>query len=156
MQILRTTSDNLDFQNLVKKLDVYLAKIDGEDHAFYNQYNKINTLKNCIVIFDNEKPVACGAIKSIDQNTMEVKRMFTLPEYRGKGFAASVLKELEIWAKELGYEKTVLETGKKQIEAIALYKKCNYEIIPNYGQYAGIENSVCFEKIVKNINRVEL
>jgi len=148
MQILRTTSENNYFQNLVKKLDAYLAEIDGEDHAFYDQYNKIDLLKNCIVIFENEKPIACGAIKRIDENTMEVKRMFTLPEYRGKGFAASILKELEIWTKELGYEKTVLETGKKQIEAVALYKKCNYAIIPNYGQYAGIENSICFEKIL--------
>ncbi|MGI9653351.1 GNAT family N-acetyltransferase [Chryseobacterium sp. RLHN22] len=148
MQILRTTSENIDFQNLVKKLDIYLAEIDGEDHAFYDQFNKIDLLRNCIVIFENDKAIACGAIKPIDESTMEVKRMFTLPEYRGKGLAVSVLKELEIWAKELGYEKTVLETGKKQIEAVALYKKCNYSIIPNYGQYAGIENSICFEKIL--------
>ena len=148
MQILRTTSENIDFQNLVKKLDAYLAEIDGEDHAFYDRYNKIALLKNCVVIFEDEKAVACGAIKSINENTMEVKRMYTLPECRGKGLAASVLKELEIWAKELGYEKTVLETGKKQIEAVALYKKCNYAIIPNYGQYAEIEDSVCFEKIL--------
>lgn len=148
MQILRTTSENNDFQNLVKKLDAYLAEIDGEDHAFYDQYNKIDLLKNCIVIFEDDKPVACGAIKAIDDNTMEVKRMFTIPNHRGKGFARTVLKELEIWAKELGYEKTVLETGKKQTEAVALYKKCGYAIIPNYGQYVGIENSVCFEKIL--------
>ena len=148
MQILRTTSENNDFQNLVKKLDAYLTEIDGEDHAFYDQYNKIDLLKNCIVIFEDEKPVACGAIKAIDDNTMEVKRMFTIPDYRGKGFARTVLKELEIWAKELGYEKVVLETGKKQTEAVALYKKCGYAIIPNYGQYAGIENSICFEKIL--------
>jgi len=148
MQILRTTSENIDFQNLVKKLDIYLAEIDGEDHAFYDQFNKIDLLRNCIVIFENDKAIACGAIKPIDGSAMEVKRMFTLPEYRGKGLAVSVLKELEIWAKELGYEKTVLETGKKQIEAVALYKKCNYSIIPNYGQYAGIENSICFEKIL--------
>lgn len=148
MQILRTTSENNDFQNLVKKLDAYLAEIDGEDHAFYDQYNKIDLLKNCIVIFEDDKPVACGAIKAIYDNTMEVKRMFTLPDYRGKGFARTVLKELEIWTKELGYEKTVLETGKKQTEAVALYKKCGYAIIPNYGQYAGIENSICFEKIL--------
>lgn len=148
MQILRTTSENIDFQNLVKKLDIYLAEIDGEDHTFYDQFNKIDLLRNCIVIFENDKAIACGAIKPIDGSTMEVKRMFTLPAYRGKGLAVSVLKELEIWAKELGYEKTVLETGKKQIEAVALYKKCNYSIIPNYGQYAGIENSICFEKIL--------
>jgi len=146
MQILRTTSENIDFQNLVKKLDAYLALMDGEDHAFYDQFNKIDALKNCIVVFKDDKPVACGAIKPLNENSMEVKRMFTLPEYRGNGFAVIVLEELEKWAKELDYEKTVLETGKLQIESVALYKKCGYEIIPNYGQYIGVENSICFEK----------
>ena len=146
MNILRTTSENPDFQNLVKQLDAYLALMDGDEHAFYNQYNKIDVLKNCIVIFDNDEAVACGAIKELDSKSMEVKRMFTLPEKRGKGLASAILKALEVWSKELGYEKTVLETGKRQIEAVALYQKCGYKIIPNYGQYAGIENSVCFEK----------
>lgn len=146
MQILRTTSDNLDFQNLVRKLDAYLALMDGEDHAFYDQFNKIDALKNCIVIFKDDKAVACGAIKPLNENSMEVKRMFTLPEYRGNGFAVVILEELEKWAKESEYEKTVLETGKLQLEAVALYKKCGYEIIPNYGQYIGVENSICFEK----------
>jgi len=146
MQILRTTSENVDFQNLVKKLDAYLALMDGEDHAFYDQFNKIDALKNCIVVFKDDKAVACGAIKPLNENSMEVKRMFTLPEYRVNGFAVVILEELEKWAKESEYEKTVLETGKLQLEAVALYKKCGYEIIPNYGQYIGVENSICFEK----------
>lgn len=105
-------------------------------------------LKHCIVIFDNDEAVACGAIKELDTKSMEVKRMFTLPEKRGKGLASAILRELETWSKELGYEKTVLETGKKQVEAVALYNKCGYKIIPNYGQYIGVENSVCFEKLL--------
>ncbi len=146
MKTIRTTSENTDFQKLVKQLDAYLAMMDGDEHAFYNQYNKIDLLKHCIVIYDNEEAVACGAIKALDSKSMEVKRMFTLPEKRGKGLASKILIELETWAKELSYEKTVLETGKRQIEAIALYNKCGYKVIPNYGQYAGIENSICFEK----------
>jgi len=149
MQTLRTTSENPDFQKLVKQLDAYLAIMDGDEHALYNQYNKIDMLKNCIVIFDNEEAVACGAVKALNSEFMEVKRMFTLPEKRGKGLASLILKELEIWAKELGYGKTVLETGKRQTEAVALYNKCGYKVIPNYGQYAGIENSICFEKELK-------
>lgn len=121
MQVLRTTSENPEFQNLVKKLDAYLAFIDGEDHAFYDQFNKIDMLKNCVVVFENNEAVSCGALKALDENSMEVKRMFTLPDYRGKGLAVSVLKELEVWAKELEYKKTVLETGKLQVEAVALY-----------------------------------
>lgn len=146
MKTLRTTSENPNFQNLVKQLDAYLAVMDGDEHGFYDQFNKIDSLKNCVVIFDNDEAVACGAIKELDSKSMEVKRMFTLPEKRGKGLASNILKELEAWSKELGYEKTVLETGKRQIEAVALYNKCGYNIIPNYGQYIGIENSICFEK----------
>ena len=146
MKILRTTSENQDFQNLVKQLDAYLAVMDGEEHGFYDQYNKIDSLKNCIVIFDNDEAVACGAIKAFDEKSMEVKRMFTLLERRGKGLASAILNELETWTKELGYKKTILETGKRQTEAVALYQKCGYKIIPNYGQYAGVENSVCFDK----------
>lgn len=146
MKTLRTTSENPDFQKLVKQLDAYLAIIDGDEHGFYDQYNKIDSLKNCIVIFDNEEAVAIGAIKEFDKQSMEVKRMFTLPEKRGKGLASAILKELEIWTKELGYERTILETGKRQTEAVALYQKCDYKVIPNYGQYTGVENSVCFQK----------
>lgn len=146
MKTIRTTSENPDFQNLVKQLDKYLAVMDGDEHGFYDQFNKIDMMKNCVVIFDNDEAVACGAIKELDSKSMEVKRMFTLPEKRGKGLASAILKELEVWTKELGYEKTVLETGKRQTEAVALYQKCGYKIIPNYGQYIGIENSVCFEK----------
>jgi GNAT superfamily N-acetyltransferase len=79
---------------------------------------------------------------------MEVKRMFVVLNHRGKGFAQRILTELEQWAIQLSYKKCVLETGKKQPEAIALYQKCGYTQIENYGQYAGIENSLCFEKTI--------
>ncbi len=146
IRFLRTNSENKDFIELVKLLDADLAHRDGEDHAFYNQFNKINTIKHAIVLYENGKPIACGAIKEIEPNVMEVKRMYTLPEYRGKGFATGILKELETWAVELTYSNCVLETGKRQPEAIELYTKNGYRIIPNYGQYIGIKNSVCFEK----------
>ena len=77
---------------------------------------------------------------------MEVKRMFVDLAFRGNGIASIILNELEKWAKELGYSGCILETGKKQPEAIKLYKKNGYAIIPNYGQYKQVENSVCFEK----------
>jgi putative acetyltransferase len=149
IKIIRTNSDNQDFINLVKRLDADLAERDGKDHSFYAQFNKIDKIKYAIVAYEDDKPIGCGAIKEYAQNTMEIKRMYTLPESRGKGIATKVLTELEIWATELSYEKCVLETGKKQPEAIGLYKKNGYKLIPNYGQYAEIENSLCFEKVVK-------
>lgn len=149
IKVIRTDSDNPDFVELVKYLDADLAEKDGSDHSFYAQFNKIDTLKNVVVVYENDTPISCGAIKEYSPDTMEVKRMFTLPGSRGKGIATKVLTELEIWATELHYERCILETGKRQPEAIALYKKNGYKLIANYGQYSGIENSLCFEKEMK-------
>jgi GNAT superfamily N-acetyltransferase len=146
INISRTNSDNPDFISLVKLLDAELAERDGKDHSFYAQYNKIDKIKYVIIAYDNEKPVSCGAIKKYSPGIMEVKRMYTLSAFRGKGIATRVLVQLENWTAELSYEKCILETGKKQPEAIALYEKNGYKLIPNYGQYIGVENSVCFEK----------
>ena len=74
--------------------------------------------------------------------------MYTVPAARSRGLASKLLGELENWAKELSYKRCLLETGLKQNEAIGLYTKNGYKIIANYGQYAGVENSVCFEKIL--------
>lgn len=147
--LVRTNSENKDFILLVRQLDDYLAELDGEEHAFYTQLNKIDKLKHVVVAYENNKPVGCGAIREHSPITMEVKRMYTLPEYRGKGIATKILNELETWASELSYQKCVLETGKRQPEAIELYKKNGYRIIPSYGQYVAVENSVCFEKEIK-------
>ena len=149
IKIIRTNSDNQDFIELVKHLDADLAERDGAEHSFYAQFNKIDKIKYVVVAYENSKPMSCGAIKEYAPNTMEIKRMYTLPESRGKGIATKVLSELEIWATELSYEKCILETGKKQPEAIGLYKKNGYKLIPNYGQYAEIENSLCFEKHIQ-------
>lgn len=147
--IIRTDSDNPDFIQLVKYLDADLAIRDGDDHQFYNQFNKIDTIKYVILLYDNGKATGCGAMKEYNSKTVEIKRMYTSPESRGKGVATKVLTELEAWATELQFEKCILETGKKQPEAIELYKKNGYIITSNYGQYAGIDNSVCFEKIIR-------
>ena len=144
--LLRTNSTNPDFIALVKELDADLAIRDGADHSFYDQFNKITNIKHTIVAYENKTPVGCGAIKEYAPDAMEVKRMYVPPALRGKGIASTVLAELEKWAKELNYRKCILETGKKQPEAIALYKKSGYCIIPNYGQYENVENSLCFEK----------
>jgi GNAT superfamily N-acetyltransferase len=144
--IVRTNSEDHNFIKLVALLDSDLAKRDGEEHGFYDQFNKIDQIKHAVVFYLDTEPVGCGAIKEFQSKIAEVKRMYTLPEVRGKGIASKILAELESWAYELSFEKCVLETGKKQPEAINLYKKNGYKRIPNYGQYAGIENSLCFEK----------
>ena len=88
----------------------------------------------------------CGCFKKFDDNAVEVKRMFVKPEARGKGIAHYMLAGLEAWANEIGFDHAVLETGNNQPEAIRLYEKAGYTIIPNYGQYSGMETSICMRK----------
>ena len=146
LKIIRTDSNNSDFQSLVRLLDADLAIRDGDMHGYYAQYNKIDAIKNAVVAYDGETAVGCGAFKPFDDDSVEIKRMYVRPENRGMGIAVEVLKELENWAAELDFKAAVLETGKKQPEAIRLYEKSGYELIPNYGQYIGLENSVCMKK----------
>jgi GNAT superfamily N-acetyltransferase len=151
VNIVRTDSSNPDFIALVRILDTDLAHRDGADNAYYAQFNKIDSLKNCIVVYEYDKPVGCGAFKAFEEDiSVEIKRMYVLETQRGKGIASKLLAELELWAAELGYSKCVLETGKRQPEAIALYTKHGYLVTKNYGQYIGIENSVCFEKSLRS------
>ncbi len=151
IELFRTDSSHYDFIELVKQLDAYLKITDGDEHEFYNQFNGIESLNHVVVAYLNHRPVGCGAFKPFDAKRVEVKRMYTLPEERGNGIADRILKELEFWAIELGYKASILETGKRQVEAVNFYKKCNYELIPKYGQYAEMENSLCFEKELGNI-----
>ena len=142
----RTSHEDTNFQVLVKELDLDLKTRDGEEHAFYSQFNKIDMLKHAVVAYENDLPVGCGAIKKNSPGVAEVKRMYVALHKRGQGIASLILKELETWCRELNYNKCILETGTKQPEAIILYKKNGYTIIPNFGQYLNVENSICFEK----------
>lgn len=146
IKTIRTNTKNKDFINLVKELDAYLKITDEDEHDFYNQFNSIDVLKEVVVTYVDKVAVGCAAIKKIDNTIVEVKRMFVLKENRGSGVAQKLLHELEGWAIELGYTKCVLETGIRQIGAVKFYKKCTYKVTPNYGQYIGMKNSVCFEK----------
>lgn len=144
--IRRTDSSDPDFRELVALLDIELAVRDGDDHSFYAQFNKIDMIRHAVVAMLGGEAVGCGAFKPYEGKSVEIKRMYVRPEGRGKGIAVAVLDELERWAREEGFDSAVLETGFKQPEAIRLYEKSGYSRIPNYGQYVGIENSLCMRK----------
>jgi GNAT superfamily N-acetyltransferase len=149
VSLTRTTSENADFTNLIAALDDDLYARNGEAQLKYRPYNKVDMIKNVVVVYVDGKPVGCGAFKKFDEESVEMKRMFVYPEMRGKRLAAAILQELENWAIEEGYTKAVLETGHKQTEAIHLYTKAGYYLTENYGQYAGMEESICYRKELK-------
>tara|TARA_R110002126_G_scaffold262321_1_gene405224 strand:+ start:1826 stop:2275 length:450 start_codon:yes stop_codon:yes gene_type:complete len=146
IKIVRTTPENIDFSSLIQLLDKDIKLRDGDEHVFFAQFNKTDSIKNAIVVYDELKPVGCGAFKFYKEGVAEIKRMYVNPDARGKGIASKILTELQSWAKEENYISCILETGHKYPEAVALYKKNSFVVIANYGQYEGIDDSICFQK----------
>ncbi len=143
----RTDSGDKDFKALVEELNQYLQVKYGVLQDFYSQYNKIDSIPHVVVAYVNNEPAGCGCFKKFDDHSAEVKRMFAADQHRGKGVGHAVLQELEKWAAELGHQQMVLETGYQQPEAALLYKRAGYKVIPNYGQYIGMEEtSICMQK----------
>ncbi len=146
INIVITNSLNEDFKKLISKLDDELKDRYGELQKEYDKFNKIEFNENVVIAYNEGIPVGCGCIKEYDIETVEIKRMFVDKDYRGRGISKAILSRLENIAFEKGYKKTILETGIKQQEAIGLYSKQGYKKIENYGQYAGMNSSVCMLK----------
>jgi len=146
ISLIKTTGTDNVFKSLVRLLDEDLNGRYGTLQTGYNKYNSLDSIKNVVVAYINNKPAGCGSFKEFDDATIEIKRMFVKPEHRGTGLANQILYELEKWGAELGYTFSILETGIKQVEAIRFYQKNGYKQIDNFGQYAGNTNSVCFNK----------
>ncbi len=149
VEFIRTTSVDTDFRNMVNALDDDLNQRNGDVQRQYDQYNKIDKIKHAMVIYVDDLPVGCGCFKPFDSKTVEMKRMFVKPEMRGRQLAARLLKELETWAIEEGNTGAVLETGVRQVEAQRLYTIAGYSKTENYGQYIGMEDSLCYRKVLK-------
>ncbi len=146
LTLKRTNSSDKDFHLLIAKLDKYLLEQYGQLQNFYSQYNRIENIPTVVIASIENEAAGCGCFKRFDDNSVEVKRMFVANEHRGKGIGAAILTELEKWAVELNVDTIVLETGNNQPEASNLYKKLGYTVIPNYGQYSGMETSICMKK----------
>jgi len=148
-EFILTTSDHPDFRKMVDALDKDLYLRNGDTQKQYEQYNQIDKIKHAIVIYFEGRPVGCGCFKKFDDGAVEIKRMFVFPEMRGRQLAAKMLQELEKWAVEEGYTTSVLETGRRQVEAHRLYERAGYSRTENYGQYVGMEDSICYRKELK-------
>jgi GNAT superfamily N-acetyltransferase len=148
VRINKTTSENMDFINLIAALDQSLWGRYPELNNDYWGNNILEINSYVLVLYVGKKAVGCGCFKQKSINAIEIKRMFVIPEERGKGFAQNILQELELWAVASGFSSAVLETLYKQTEAISMYQKFGYEIIDNYEPYVGLKNSICMRKSI--------
>lgn len=152
-ELRRCTASDPEFLALVRELDRLLKVLDGDDHEFFNAQNHPETISHAIVASIDGRPVGCGGFRRLDDDTAEIKRMYVDPKVRGRGIGKEVLHALEIWAFEEGFTHTRLETSKRLEPAVRLYTSSGYAVIPNFGVYAEVEDSVCMERALMGRRR---
>ena len=144
--IKRTHGVDKDFTALISLLDHELWNELNEDQATYDPHNKVPDISTALVIYMDAEPVAIGCFREYDAKTAEIKRMFVKKDFRGKGLSKLILDELEKWAREKNFQFAILETSIHFTVAKNLYQGSGYAIIPNYGVYEGLGDSICMKK----------
>lgn len=147
-----TDGTNKDFISLCKELDRFLNQLVGgeENRAGYIPYNYLDDIHDVVLAYDGENPVGCASFKKYCGHTAEVKRVFVKEGYRGFGISKGLMKHLENRALWKGYDTFVLESGEPLIAAMGLYRGLGYEVIPNYGPYVDMPESICMEKKLRS------
>ena len=148
MLLVYTNGRNDDFIKLCSELDHFLNEIVGgeKQRENYIQYNTLEEIDDVVLAINNDKAIGCASFKEYSSGAVELKRVFLKEEYRGSGIIKDMIKVLEVKAKEKGYNKIILETGKPLIAARKFYEKVGYEIIDNYEPYTNMPLSICMEK----------
>ncbi len=148
MEFIKTDGKNADFIENCALLDKDLDRRVGREiqRKKYNEFNQTDAIQEAIVVYEGKAPVGGGAIRKYKDSDAELKRIFVHPAYQGQGVGTKLVALLLEWAKELGYQRVILETGKSLVEAHAVYKKLGFVEIPNYGPYAKMPESLCMEK----------
>lgn len=150
MQIKITNGQDGDFIQLCHALDRFLNELVGgeENRAQYIPYNALDDIHDVLVAYENDIPIGCASFKRYDDGSAEVKRVFVQEEYRSKGIGRMLMESLEQLAKDKGYSCLILESGEPLAAAMRLYRSLGYTVIPNYGQYVNMSDSVCMEKVL--------
>ena len=146
----RTSASNSDFKILIVNLDKESWLLYPDTQQNFTPFNFVDESACVVIAYEHEEPIGCGCFRQMkEKDTVEIKRMYVVPSFRGNGIGKMILQKLEQWAMEEGFVQAKLETGIKQPEAIAAYEKSSYVRIPNYGPYVNVTESICMMKFLE-------
>lgn len=151
MDYVRTDGKNEDFIENCRLLDMDLDRRVGRQikREKYQKFNQLDEIREAIVVYDHGRAVGGGAIRRYDDENIELKKVFVHNEYQGQGIGSRLVSLLIEWAAELGYRRMILETGELLAESCAVYKKLGFAVIPNYGPYADMPESLCMAREIR-------
>ena len=136
-------------QALISALNAEIAKRYPEENANFFRLDAGEIAPGhgafLVATVDGEV-VGCGAVRSLDDADAEIKRMYVMPSFRGRGIGRALLGALEGEARSLGATRLVLETGERMPEAVAFYERAGFTVIPPFDEYVGARLSLCMGK----------
>ncbi len=150
MKIEFVESNHPDLLNLVRELDAFFMERYGENIKKYHKYHDMDSMACAAVAYLEDKPVGCCCWRAMDAVTAEIKRMFVKPEFRKRGIAARLAKELESHAAASGCHRAVIETYADMFEAITIYERMGYIRCAAFGDFINDHNIVCMEKEISD------
>ena len=147
MEINQVSINSDKAQHLIALLDTELGLSYAPEHRFTVNFDSFEEMGGVFLVATlDDEPVACGALRPIDQRTTELKRMFVVQSHRGRGLAIQILLELEKVAKTKRFNRILLETGDHQHAAMKLYETNGYQRIAPFGDYTTSPHSICYAK----------
>ncbi len=152
IEFKRTDGKNKDFVENCRLLDMDLDRRVGKKikREKYEKYNQLDEIQEAIVVYNDNKAVGGGAIRRYNNEDIELKRVFVHTKYQEQGIGTKLVSLLIEWAAELGYKRIILETGELLEESCYVYKKLGFKVIPNYGPYVNMPESLCMARDLKN------
>ncbi len=114
-------------------------------------YNALAEIHDVLIVYSQEKPIACAAFKAYNTTTMEIKRVWVSEAYRGQHIAKDMMTLLEARARQKGHDTAILQTRAACTAAVALYQSIGYRKIENYPPYDKMEAAVCYEKSLLSV-----
>lgn len=151
MESIITDERDERFIELTKELDNEYFQLYGDLVKKYEEYNDLKDPHIVLLVLNWGRPIACASYKLFDKDSIEIKRVYVKRRYRRKGIAYKMVKQLEKLAIEENFKYSVIETGSENEAAINLYKKLDYEIIDNFGQFEGDDMCLCMKKEFKTM-----
>ena len=137
------------FADLCRVLDRELIVLNGEAvQRGFAAFNTLEEIHDVVLALEGDRAVAGAGFKAFDPASVELKRVFVHPDYRRQGVARQLIGLLEQRARERGYSRMLVETGKAMLGAQQLYAALGYRVCENFPPYVGNPHSVCLKKIL--------
>ncbi len=155
MDFVRTDGGDRDFIENCRLLDMDLDRRVGKKikREKYRQFNQLDEIQHAYVVYEDHKAIGGGALRRYDDETVELKRVFVHPAYQGRGIGSRLVSLLMEWAVELGYNRMILETGELLAESCAVYRKLGFQVVPNYGPYVNMPESLCMGRDLEHCQK---